>query len=148
MDFTLNRAAQAAIRAVAYLENSRTFVTSQVKDLTLRESAHFRVMRAVEDNPGYSQRDIAKILGVSLGSVNYCLNALIEKGCVKVNNFRASDNKLRYAYFLTPKGMAEKGALTGRFLQHKLREYEALKAEIASLQDAAGQRSKPHRKQT
>ena len=101
-------------------------------------------MRVIEINPTYSQRDIAKSLGMSLGGVNYCLNALIKVGFVKVKNFRASDNKVRYAYILTPKGAAEKAALTGAFLQRKVREYEALKAEIEALplEVAAGD-SKP-----
>ena len=103
-----------------------------------QQDAHFRVMRLIEANPTFSQRDIARSLGISLGAVNYCLNALIEVGFVKVSNFRASDNKMRYAYFLTPKGGAEKAALTGGFLQRKMWEYEALKAEIDALQFEAG----------
>lgn len=109
-----------------------------------RQDAHFRVMRVIEANPTYSQRDIARSLGISLGAVNYCLNALIDVGFVKVRNFRASDNKLRYAYILTPKGAAEKTALTGAFLQRMMQEYEALKAEIEALQleaDAGTSRS-------
>jgi EPS-associated MarR family transcriptional regulator len=98
-----------------------------------QQDAHFRVMRAIEANPTFSQRDIARSLGISLGAVSYCLNALVAVGFVKVKNFRASDNKLRYAYILTPRGAAEKAALTGSFLQRKMREYEALKAEIAAL---------------
>ena len=80
-----------------------------------------------------SHREIARSVGVSAGGVNYCMNALIEKGLVKVRNFREADNKLRYAYVLTPQGLTEKTRLTGRFLQRKLEEYEALKAEIASV---------------
>ena len=91
-------------------------------------------MRLIEANPSLSQRDIANSLGISLGAVNYCLKALIGVGFVKVRNFRASGNKLRYAYILTPKGAAEKAALMGGFMQRKLREYEALKAEIEGLQ--------------
>jgi len=102
-----------------------------------QQDAHFRVMRLIETNPTASQRDIAKSLGISLGAVNYCLNALIGVGFVKVRNFRASDNKLRYAYILTPKGAAEKAALTGSFLHRKMQEYEALKAEIEALQQEA-----------
>jgi len=90
-------------------------------------------MRLIEANPSLSQRDIARALGISLGAVNYCLSALIEVGFVKVRNFRASNNKQRYAYILTPKGAAEKAALTAGFLQRKVQEYEALKAEIESL---------------
>lgn len=134
MNFTLNRVRRNGLPCGSLPESSQTFLSSRVTDPTTREDARFRVMRAIEANPACSQRDIAQALGISLGAVNYCLNALIEKGCVKVKNFRASDNKLRYAYILTPRGLAEKGALTGRFLQRKLREYEALKAEIESLQ--------------
>jgi len=101
-------------------------------------------MRIIEANPTYSQRDIARSLGMSLGAVNYCVNGLIDVGSVKMKNFRASDNKVRYAYILTPKGAAEKAALAGAFLQRKMREYEALKAEIEALPlEAAAGGSKP-----
>ena len=96
--------------------------------------AQIRVMRALDGNPHASQRDLAKAAGISLGAVNYCLNALIDVGFVKAMNFRASDTKLRYAYILTPRGIAVKAALTGAFLQRKLTEYEALRAEIEALQ--------------
>src|SRR5690606_6255423 len=79
------------------------------------------------------QRDIARELGVSLGSVNFVLNALIEKGLVKARNFKNSKSKIRYAYYLTPKGASEKAALTASFLQRKLNEYETLKSEIEAL---------------
>lgn len=98
-----------------------------------REDVRFRILRMLEERPEYSQRDIADALGISLGGVNYCLKALIEKGHVKVANFRRSDKKLRYAYVLTPSGIAERALLTGRFLQRKLEEYEAIKAEIEAL---------------
>lgn len=101
-------------------------------------------MRLIEANPTFSQRDIAKSLGISLGAVNYCLNALIRVGFVKVGNFRASDNKLRYAYILTPKGASEKAAIAGAFLQRKVREYEALKAEIEALQQEAELETQKH----
>lgn len=94
---------------------------------------HFRVLRLLQENPEMSQRQIAQELGVSLGSTNYCLRAIVEKGLVKVKNFRNSDNKKAYAYFLTPKGISEKTALTTRFLKRKIQEYELLKAEIESL---------------
>ena len=97
------------------------------------DDVRFRVLRVLEDNPDLSQRQIARKLGVSVGSVNYCLGALIEKGQIKVRNFRSSDNKLRYAYILTPRGVAEKTRLTGAFLKRKMAEYEALKAEIEAL---------------
>ena len=103
----------------------------------LQEDTHFRVLGLLEQNPDLSQRELAKVLGVSLGGVNYSLRALAERGMVKVQNFKRSERKLAYAYVLTPHGLAEKTRLTARFLKRKLEEYEALKTEIASLQQAA-----------
>jgi len=100
----------------------------------------YGLLKTLEDNPGLSQRDLAKRLGVSLGKVNFCLNALIEKGCLKVNNFRNSDNKLAYAYLLTPQGVEQKARMTVEFLQIKMREYERLRTEIEELQREAEQR--------
>ena len=93
-------------------------------------------MRALEVNPQVTQRELADQLGVSLGAVNYCLNALVEKGLVKIENFKASETKWRYIYVLTPMGIAERAALTGRFLARKLREFEQLRAEIEALRGA------------
>lgn len=105
---------------------------------SLREDIRFRILRLLESDPKLSQRAIARQLGVSLGSTNYCLNALIEKGQIKIQNFRASDNKLRYSYILTPKGAAAKIALTRRFLSRKLAEYEALRVEIEAIETELG----------
>ncbi len=102
-------------------------------DKTISDDVRFRVLRVLEDQPDLSQRQIASELGVSVGAVNYCLRALVEKGQIKVRNFRSSNNKLRYAYILTPRGVAEKARLTGAFLKRKISEYEALKAEIEAL---------------
>ena len=93
------------------------------------------LLRALAEQPELSQRDLARRTGTSLGAVNYCLRALVEKGFVKANNFRASDNKLRYAYLLTPQGIEAKTRLTLRFLQRKRAEYERLQAEIAALEE-------------
>ncbi|WP_246156449.1 MarR family EPS-associated transcriptional regulator [Sphingorhabdus profundilacus] len=101
--------------------------------LTKSEEVHFRVMRIVEESPSITQREISAKLGISLGRVNYCINALAEKGLVKIENFKTSETKWRYVYVLTPSGIAEKAALTGRFLARKVREYEALSAEIEAL---------------
>lgn len=97
------------------------------------EEAHYRLLRLIESQPHLSQREIAQEMGVSLGKVNYCVKALIEKGFVKARNFRNSRNKLAYAYFLTPRGVEEKAAVTLRFLQRKVEEYESLSREIAEL---------------
>lgn len=100
-----------------------------------QKDVRFRILRLLESNSQLSQRELSRELGISLGAVNYCLNALVERGQLKIRNFRGSDKKLRYAYILTPKGVAEKAALTSRFLQRKLKEYDALKEEIESLQE-------------
>jgi EPS-associated MarR family transcriptional regulator len=97
------------------------------------EDVHFRVLRLLEANPATNQRELAEELGVSLGKTNYCLKALLAKGMLKMHNFQSSKRKLAYAYLLTPQGIAEKAALTGRFLQRKMDEYAVLKAEIESL---------------
>ncbi len=106
----------------------------------LDETTHYSLLKTLEENPGLSQRDLAKKLGVSLGKVNYCLNALVTKGSVKVNNFRNSGNKLAYAYLLTPRGIEEKARVTVEFLKYKIQEYERLKKEIEELQREAGER--------
>jgi len=93
----------------------------------------FRMLRLLQDNPELSQRDLARALGVSNGSVHYALRALVNKGLIKIGNFTASRDKRRYRYILTPKGLAEKAALTGRFLRRKLQEHEILLAEIEAL---------------
>ena len=99
----------------------------------LQEDTNNRVLRMLQDNPDLTQREIAQQLGVSTSGLNYCLNALIDKGWVKVQNFSQSKNKFGYIYVLTPQGILEKVALTSRFLQRKQAEYEALRAEIDSL---------------
>ena len=98
------------------------------------EDTHLRLLRLLEARPDLSQRDLARELGTSLGKVNYCLNALIDKGLVKVRNFRNSNNKLAYAYLLTPRGIESKATITVHFLKRKMAEYETLKAEIEQLQ--------------
>jgi EPS-associated MarR family transcriptional regulator len=104
------------------------------------EDTHLRLLRLLETKPNLSQRALARELGISLGKINYCLNALVEKGWVKVKNFRNSDNKLGYVYLVTPRGIESKATITVRFLRHKLDEYEQLKREIALLQREVAER--------
>lgn len=103
------------------------------KRTKLAEDTHFRVLRLLQDNPEMSQRELAKATGVSVGGIHYVLNALIEKGLVKLGNFTATEDKRRYAYTLTPQGIARRVALTHAFLARKMEEYTALKAEIETL---------------
>ena len=98
-----------------------------------REDARCRVLRLIEADGDLTQRQIAEALGLSLGAVNYCLKGLVDKGAIKINNFRASNAKWRYAYVLTPKGIAERTMLTARYLQRRKSEYEALRCEIEAL---------------
>ena len=86
-----------------------------------------------------SQRNLAKEVGINVSSINFCLKALVEKGWIKVGNFSKNPDKLGYAYLLTPTGISEKAALTRRFLQRKMAEYERLRAEIEDLQREADQ---------
>ena len=99
----------------------------------------YHLLRKLTNEPAASQRRLAMSLGVSLGKVNFCLRALVDKGWVKANNFRRSDNKLAYAYVLTSAGIEEKGRLTKHFLQRKLDEFDALQKEIEDLKHEASQ---------
>ena len=100
---------------------------------TQRDMVRFRVLQAIQNNPKASQRELANELGVSLGSINYCIKAFVDKGLIKVDSFLKSDNKRGYAYYLTPQGMVEKGEITVEFLNRKKAEYELLKQEIKEL---------------
>ena len=99
----------------------------------LTDEYRYKVLKLLAENPHLSQRELARELGISLGKVNYCVQALIEKGMVKASNFKNSQNKPAYAYLLTPKGLEDKAKVTARFLNRKLAEYEALQAEIELL---------------
>ena len=107
------------------------FMTS--RQAKLQEDTYFRVMRILQQSPDLAQCELAEKLGISVGGLNYCLKALMAKGMVKMKNFATSKNKFGYVYVLSPTGMAEKAAITYRFLQRKMDEYEALKAEIETL---------------
>ena len=104
-----------------------------IRQAKIQEDTRFRIMRILQENPDLTQRELADHLGMSVGGLNYCLNALINKGFVKMQNFQNSKNKFKYVYLLTPQGIAEKVALTSRFLGRKMEEYEVLKEEIKAL---------------
>tara|TARA_Y100000816_G_scaffold85900_1_gene59047 strand:+ start:602 stop:925 length:324 start_codon:yes stop_codon:yes gene_type:complete len=89
------------------------------------------ILRKIEENPNLTQRQIADHLGLSLGKINYLIKALLEKGVVKVDNFKRSDNKLGYLYLLTPEGVERKRKLTLLFIQRKSEEFDKLKAELS-----------------
>ena len=93
----------------------------------------FELLRKIQKNPNFSQRELANELGVSLGKLNYCLKALKNKGLIKIQNFKKNPNKLNYIYVITPKGIAEKAKLTINFMKMKMKEYEDLKEELEKI---------------
>ena len=99
----------------------------------LDDNTRYRLLKLLEANPEFSQRQLAGELGVSVGKINFCLRALLQKGLVKVRNFRDSNNKLAYAYYLTPKGAQAKVRATAQFLQRKIKEYREIEREIEQL---------------
>jgi len=105
----------------------------------LSDEYRYKILKRLETDPEISQRELAGELGISLGRVNYCIQALIEKGLVKAKNFRNSKNKKGYAYLLTPRGIEDKAKMTVEFLKIKLAEHEALTKEIQGLQEEAVQ---------
>ena len=93
----------------------------------------YQLLKSLDKDSNLTQRQLSKKLSISLGKVNYCLNSLIEKGFIKINNFKNSNNKIQYSYYLTPKGIEEKAKLTISFLKVKTKEYEMLKKEFDKL---------------
>lgn len=98
------------------------------------EHTHYALLRILDENPGLSQRELARRIGFSLGKTNYCVKALIEKGWIKASRFRNSQNKVAYLYQLTPAGVGAKINVTKRFLLHKLKEHDEIALEIERLQ--------------
>jgi EPS-associated MarR family transcriptional regulator len=105
----------------------------------LSDELRYQILKNLQQNPAMTQRELAEIMGISLGKANYCLKALVEKGWVKVGNFRRSQYKLGYAYLLTPGGLEEKTRVTVAFLKRKQREYDSLKQELELLQREVAQ---------
>lgn len=101
----------------------------------MQSEIHLQLLKLIEQNPSWTQRQIAEALGVSLGKTNYCLKALKEKGWVKWGNFSQNPNKLSYMHLLTPQGIAQKLRLTAHFLRRKEAEYDQLQAEIRTLRE-------------
>ena len=107
-----------------------------MKKLSINHDVHFKVLHLLKERPHLTQRELAEELGISLGSVNYCIKALIDIGHIKAQNFSQHPKKLAYLYLLTPKGISEKARLTSGFLERKMTEYRALKKEIATIKSS------------
>ena len=99
------------------------------------QQSKYQLLKSLEQDANLTQRQLSEELGISLGKVNYCLKSLIQKGFVKINNFKNSNHKLQYSYLLTPTGIEEKTKLTIEFLKVKTKEYEALKEELERIKN-------------
>jgi EPS-associated MarR family transcriptional regulator len=99
------------------------------------DESQFKALRELEKDSTLSQRDLSKKVGLSVGRVNYIINALLEKGFIKAQRFKNSKNKIGYMYILTPKGISERIAQTQAFLQRKTVEYEELRQELEKLRE-------------
>ena len=103
----------------------------------LSDEIRYQLLKQLENNPQLTQRELAESMGISLGKLNYCLKALIDKGLVKAANFKRNQNKLGYAYLLTPQGIEEKARVTLSFLKCKQQEYDDLVEDLARLREEA-----------
>lgn len=103
----------------------------------LPDEIRYMLLKELDNNPDISQRELASVMGMSLGKTNYCIKALVEAGLVKMANFARSKQKIKYAYVLTPKGLSEKASVTFRFLKNKQKQYEQLEKEIEELKKEA-----------
>lgn len=108
----------------------------------LTEEVRYKLLKLLGPNPHLSQREVARELGISVGKVNYCLKALVERGLIKATNFKNARNKAAYMYLLTPRGFEEKAKVTARFLRAKVREYEALRSEIEQIRSEAAKHAR------
>ena len=108
-------------------------IDKKVKQRQLDE--HYQVMHLLQKNPYHTQRELSCELGLSLGKLNYCLKALVDKGYIKIENFSQSKTKHRYIYLLTPQGIYKKAQMTQDFLKRKIKEYEDLRLEINLLKN-------------
>lgn len=109
----------------------------------LTDLQRLELLKLLDDQPQLSQRELARAMGVSLGKANYCVKALMEKGLVKLGNFRRNPDKREYAYLLTAAGLEEKTRITLGFLKRKVAEYEALEKEIEQLRGELRSRQLP-----
>ena len=114
----------------------------------LENEKTLHIFREIDKSPDLTQRELSSRLGISLGKVNFLINALIRKGFVKVENFKKSSNKIAYFYCLTPGGIEEKSRMTYHFLKRKMREYEQLELEIRQLREEVRTNGAPSEEQS
>jgi EPS-associated MarR family transcriptional regulator len=123
-----------------------TVKAEKIVFMKTNQDLEYLMLKLLEQQPNLTQRELAEELGVSLGKTHYLVKALISIGWVKLHNFQKSNNKLGYAYLLTPTGITEKAAITARFLARKRQEYNQLQSEIVSLQEEVRQHQEKNKK--
>jgi EPS-associated MarR family transcriptional regulator len=112
---------------------------SITENTNLEKEEVLKVLREIKSNPEMTQRELSIKLGISLGKVNFLMKALIHQGLIKVHNFKNSNNKNAYLYYLTPNGVEVKARTTYFFLKRKMQEYEQLEEEIRLLKKEASE---------
>lgn len=110
--------------------------------MELSSDLRYQILKALEQSPDASQRELARVLGISLGKVNFCLRALIGRGLIKARNFKNSQNKWAYTYLFTPAGLEDKSKVTFQFLRQKIAEVEKLQEEIEVLRVESNKKSR------
>ena len=118
--------------------NRLEFIMHTPDERHLQNEEMLKVLREINNNPEMTQRELSSKLGISLGKVNFLVKALVQRGLIKVHNFKKSNNKIAYLYFLTPQGLEEKTKTAYLFLKRKIHEYEKLEEEIRQLKKEAG----------
>ena len=97
------------------------------------QEIRYRLLNLLADEPQLRQLDMARMMGISVGKVNFCISELAKKGLIKVKRFKSAKNRVPYSYILTPHGIEEKGRITVRFLKRKIAEYEEIERQIGVL---------------
>ena len=123
------------LRLTTYDLRLTTYDLRLTTNTVLNNQNKYQLLKSLEQGTNITQRKLSKELGISLGKVNYCLQSLIQKGFIKINNFKNSNNKIQYSYLLTPQGVEEKTKLTIEFLKAKTKEYEVLKKEVERINE-------------
>jgi EPS-associated MarR family transcriptional regulator len=127
------------IKTCVHNVNISEFIMSIPENTSLEKEELLQVLREIKNNPEMTQRELSTKLGISLGKVNFLMKALIRQGLIKAHNFKNSNNKNAYLYYLTPSGIEVKARTTYFFLKRKMQEYEQLETEIRLLREEAGE---------
>ena len=109
------------------------------KKSNFNQDVEYYLLKEIASRSEFTQLELSRKIGVSVGKVNYILTALIRKGIVKMENFKQSKSKKGYLYLLTPNGIKEKKVITLNFITRKMDEYERLEREIGKARQEIGE---------